>query len=146
MKYLLLTTCLLLGACGIRENLQAARAEGGDPFETISKFAITDLEVALRDAKSHNDTLAANCYSALIPVVENFGNRPEHEPIAGGFSGFQRARNLFAARQTGLPDTVRVACAPLVLDAQRTVLRLGIIAGGGGGALSILDRLRGIVD
>jgi hypothetical protein len=121
-----------LAACsGIRGNLDAARAAGaGDPAQTIARFALGDLQAALADARAHDDAVAAPCWAALIPLVEQYAARRPDAGIAGGFSAFQRARDLVGAGNRGVPDALKLACAPVVLDTQATIARLGLIAGG----------------
>ncbi len=121
-----------LAACaGVRDNLSAARQAGeGDPLQAVAAFALTDLRAALADAQAHGDALAAPCWTALIALVERAGTSHADAPVAGGFSAFQRARNLTAVSGRGMPDALRVACAPVVLDTQATVARLAAIGGG----------------
>jgi len=47
-----------------------AFAATADPFSPLKNFAIADLQAALDDATANNDTDAATCYGALIPMVQ----------------------------------------------------------------------------
>jgi hypothetical protein len=126
----------LAGCSGLRDNLDAARLSGGgDALKTLGGFAADDLKAALADADAHGYTLAAACWGALIPLVEGLGARAEVGAIVGGFSAFQRARDIRRAAGRGVPDELAARCAPLVLDAEATIARLGVIAAPGGGLL-----------
>lgn len=107
-----------------------------NPALVLQQFTLADLQAALADAQGQTppDTIAANCYQALITVVMS----PAVNPLPAGpgaFQLFQKARdlkNIVAALQSnqGPLTQLNVACAPLVLDAQTTLIRLGIIGGG----------------
>lgn len=79
-----------------------------------------------------NDTTAATCYTALIPLVQ----QTLVNPLPGGlglFQAFQKARDAInnvtnaEAQLTGGP--LNTACAPLVLSAQNTIIMLGAAVG-----------------
>lgn len=100
----------------------------GQVQATLQKFTVADLQAADADAKAHHDTIAATCYEALIPVVQA---QPSLIPSAlpkGLFTAFQEGRDGVSAIQA-VPSALKglnVACGPLVLDAQQTILALGL--------------------
>lgn len=107
-----------------------------NPATVLQQFTLSDLQAALADAQGQTppDTLAANCYTQLITIVQS----PAASPLPAGpgaFQLFQKARdlkNLVASIQAnqGPMQQLQIACAPLVLDAQNTLIQLGIIGGG----------------
>src|SRR5260221_4521221 len=112
-----------------------AAAAQQNPAGVLQQFPLTDLQAALADASAQNppDTIAANCYQELITVVQS----PAINPLPSGpgaFQLFQKARdlkNLVAAMQSnnGPLQALNIACAPLVIDVQTTLIRLGVIGG-----------------
>jgi hypothetical protein len=106
-----------------------------NPLLLIKNFTISDLQAALNDADAQTppDTAAAACYSALLTVVQS--NVASPLPAGPGlFQALQKARDakaLIANLQspTGPLSALNTACAPLVLDAQSTLLGLGVSVG-----------------
>ena len=147
---LALATLLLASGCAVRQNLETSIAEvkasaavstpgstpsTADPVEVLRQFTINDLSDAKADADSHADKIASMCYAELIVTVRSLPN-PTPQKIMGAFSAFQAGRDVVngvKSLQSGLPQALNIACAPLVLDAQNTVLMLarkvGIVAG-----------------
>lgn len=123
-----LAAALLLAGCG---DLKDRLGPGRDPLAALGNFALDDLRAALADAQAHDDQVAAPCWAALIALVERQSGGALKADVAGGFSAFQRARDLIAATHQGPSDLLTRACGPVVLDTQATLLRLGVIAGGG---------------
>ena len=99
------------------------------PIQAIQAFTVSDLQNALADAQANSDVIAAACYTALIPVVQQQANVTAPTGKIGAISVFQKSRDLARLAQRGVPDSINMACSPLVLDAQTTVLRLGALAG-----------------
>ncbi len=101
-----------------------------NPFAALDQIIIDDLVAANEDAKAHQDMMASTCYEALIPVVQQ---RQAVRGASGGKIGafvlFQHARDVRRAVSAGIPDNISSACAPLVLDAERTLLMLGGMVG-----------------
>jgi hypothetical protein len=118
-----------------------------NPITLIQQFSVDDLNAALVDAQGQNpvDTVAVNCYTALIPIVQsNIAN-----PLPAGPGLFQLAQKVrdFKAltanlqSPTGPLAALNTACAPWVLDGINTFIGLGtqvgLIAAGGGLPLPI---------
>ena len=107
-----------------------------NPLAILQQFTLNDLQSALADANAQvpPDTLAANCYSALIKIVQaNPTIGPLGLPI-GAFTGFQKARDFKAVvinlqSPNGPLAGLNAACAPLVVDTQTTLLQLGLAVG-----------------
>ena len=117
-----------------------------NPAAILQQFTLGDLQNALADAQAQTppDMIASNCYQQLITVVQSPAVNPLPSQL-GAFSAFQKARdlkNIVVALQTpnGPLAQLNVACAPLVVDLNTTLVNLGIIGGavvGTGGLLGI---------
>jgi hypothetical protein len=116
---------VLLAGCTAQQqqtntNVDAALAR-------LAAVSIADLNAAAADAAAHNDTLAVACYPVLanfvITLQQNHG-----QPVvpAGAFDAFQHARDIYkglnGAGMSAIPDSVKLGCAALFLDAQGDVL------------------------
>ena len=106
-----------------------------NPLIVVRQFTVADLQAALADAQSQSppDTVAANCYTALIPFVQSQAQNPLPAG-AGVFQALQKARDAKAylaniQSPTGPLASLNIACAPLVLDVQNTLVTLGISVG-----------------
>lgn len=106
-----------------------------NPLLVLQQFTVADLQAALKDAQSQTppDAVAANCYAALIPFVQQQTLNPL--PAGPGvFQALQKARDAKAylaniQSPTGPLASLNQACAPLVLDVQNTLLTLGVSVG-----------------
>lgn len=99
-----------------------------DPLAVVQAFTVSDLQAALADAQQVGDTVAAACYTVLIPYVQANVKNPLPGQL-GAFIAFQKARDLQSTINAGVPSQINVACAPLVLDAANTVIGLGAKVG-----------------
>jgi hypothetical protein len=111
-------------------------AATANPVVVLQTFTVADLKSALADANAQTppDTVAANCYMALIPIVQSGATNPLPTGI-GGFQLLQKGRDLKATianlqSPTGPLAALNTACAPLIVDTQATLIQLGIIGGG----------------
>jgi hypothetical protein len=97
-------------------------------LESLRSFAVDDLTRAHAIAVAAEDGVAANCYAALLDMAENTPGLPDTDVgRTGGFTVFQVGRNISRRVAGGVPEKVHVACAPLVVDAETTLLGLGAI-------------------
>jgi hypothetical protein len=106
-----------------------------NPVLVLQQFSAQDLQAALADAQAQTppDTIAANCYQALINVLQN----PIANPLPQGpglFQLLQKGRDLkngIASLQAnnGPLTPLAIGCAPLILDGQNTLIQLGILSG-----------------
>ena len=126
-----------------------------NPFALLQQFSASDLTAALADANAQTppDTTSASCYTALLALV----NSPVNSPLPAGPGAFQllqKARDMqsFLAniQSPGGPlSQLNIACAPLVMSVNATLLALGvstgIVVGTGGTALPALPALSGLL-
>lgn len=115
-------------------KLSAATVQA-NPLALLQQFTTTDLQAAIADANAQTppDTVAAGCYTALLSVV-NSGVANPLPASPGAFQLLQKARDakaLLANLQSsnGPLSNLNTACAPIVLDAQNTLVMLGVSAG-----------------
>jgi hypothetical protein len=106
-----------------------------NPLVVLQRFTVADLQAALADAQAQTppDTVAVNCYTALIPFVQSQVQNPLPSG-AGAFQALQKARDAKAylaniQSPTGPLAGLNTACAPLVLDVQNTLVTLGVSVG-----------------
>ncbi len=106
-----------------------------NPLVVLQSFTVADLQAALADAQAQTppDTVAANCYTALIPFVQSQVQNPLPSG-AGAFQALQKARDAKAylaniQSPTGPLAGLNTACTPLVLDVQNTLVTLGVSVG-----------------
>lgn len=138
----------------VKQPLTAASAQQ-NPIALLQQFSVADLQAALADANAQTppDTTAAPCYTALIAIVQS----PIANPLPAGpgvFQALQKARdakaNLAAILSpTGPLQGLNIACAPLVMSVNNTLLALGVttglVVGTGGLAVPALPGLAGIL-
>ena len=79
-----------------------------------------------------NDPIAATCYRALVPIVQAGISNPLPTKL-GGFLLFQKGRDaingLSSIEQNIVNGPINVACSPLILSAQNTIIGLGALVG-----------------
>lgn len=114
---------------------QAAQDNPVSILQGLQQFAMMDIQAALADAQAQTppDAIAATCYQELIsllggPIAATVPN------IVGIFSTFQKARDIANVASTlnsnsGPMAQLNIACAPLVVSTQTTLIRLGVIGG-----------------
>ena len=120
MRAVVLGLALLLAGCGGLNLRDLARA---------------DVERAREIAAAAGDQAGVTCAQTILQTLAPRGDSP---PPAGVFSAFMAARQLRRGREAGVPDVVRQACAVVVLDAQRTAVKLGAAVAPGGGIAGLL--------
>jgi len=89
----------------------------------VREFARADVERARDIATAAGDTVAQHCWETLLPYAA--ADSPLSLEAVGVASEFQRLRTLRIRSDRGVPEDVHIACAPLVVDAQRTLLTIG---------------------
>lgn len=107
-----------------------ANAATANPLSVLQKFTTDDLQAALLDAQANKDIAAVNCYTALIPLVQSGVANPLPKGL-GAFQALQKARDLKAMlanlqSPNGPLASLNIACAPLVMDVQTTLIQLGV--------------------
>ncbi len=134
--------CLvLLAGCSTLSGLKKP-----DPVQTaqasIGQITQADLTNAISIARANNDTAGVNCLTALQAHLPTATTLPK---VNGVFSAYELARVKVAAFQNGVPQDVHIACAPVVLDAQGVLLKLGVIAAGAPGVAATGAGLGGAI-
>jgi hypothetical protein len=126
----LIAAALALGLAGCGGTDPAGPVPGGGNSlqATIQKLTIADLQAADTDAKAHSDAVASMCYEALIPIVQSQAPILPDSPPKGVVTAFQAARDVVNGVQAapGVLKGLNVPCAPLVLDAEHTLIQLGL--------------------
>jgi hypothetical protein len=121
----ILTTVLFCGLLASCADVSAARTE-------LRTFTLADLDAAHASAVAHQDPVAAGCWQAVGDALRAQGEIPSTAAASsssGAATAWQIARNVRRRIGAGVPDAVNTACAPLVLDAQKTLARLGLMIG-----------------
>lgn len=149
MKYLIILSLLMLGGCSTISGLfkKPVTANPVQAAQTqIAQITQADLTNAITIAKANNDVAGVNCLTALQAHLPAATTLPK---VNGAFSAYELARVKIAAFQNGVPQDVHIACAPVVLDAQGVLLKLGVIAAGapgvGAAGLGILGAGQAVV-
>jgi len=106
-----------------------------NPLLLLQTFTETDLNAALADAQAQTppDAPAVTCYTAVLAIVKTNVANPL-PTTAGAFSALQKARDAKAMigslqAPNGPLAVLNNACAPLVMDAQNTLIALGVAVG-----------------
>lgn len=113
--------------------LTPAQQKMVDPLNTLQAFTVDDLNTALADAKANKDDVAAGCYTALIPLVQQAAATLQPPGKGGLFTGFQKLRdiqgNIGTVSQSITNGAINVACAPLVMSQIQTIIGIGALVG-----------------
>ena len=124
-----------VAAHNVRTTATAASTAQTNPILVLQSFTVADLQAADADAKAQSppDTIASNCYEALIPIVQSNIANPFPTGL-GGFQLLQKSRDALAIvaniqSPTGPLASLNVACAPLVMSVQNTLIQLGVLGG-----------------
>lgn len=113
----------------------ACATTGGDgPDTNIKQFVRADIQAALKIAQASGDTAGINCMSVLLKrMPENV----DAVKATGAVSLYMQARQTRRAIDKGISEEVHLACAPLIVDAERVLAKLGLIAIPGAGLLPL---------
>lgn len=108
----------------------------------LQQFTVTDLTAALTSAIKHEDEVAGRCWMTLLPIVQ--AGVPQADPIKGLASALQTKRNLMGQggddQVAALRKRVTLGCSALFIEENRELMKLGVSAFPGGGALGGLLR------
>lgn len=118
----LLTACASFPPAAIAQDKDSQAAA-----QSIAGVVSADLDAAIAIAKANNDATGAACWQA---IKDNLAAKPAQPAPAGAISAFEALRSRVRTLQAGVPEAVHVACAPLVVDANLVLLKLGAIAAG----------------
>jgi hypothetical protein len=88
-----------------------------------------DADAAIAEATTGNDPQGVLCWTAVKTFIATGGTTVQ---LKGVFSDIEAARLLRRHIQMGTPagEAVHNACSPLVTDANVTLVKLGLVAGG----------------
>lgn len=109
----------------------------GDLKDRVVKFERADVERGRAIAAAANDQAAVGCADAVLKTLPEASVAPALTPI-GVFSAVMKAREVRRKVSAGIDEGVHNACAVVILDAQQTIMKLGLMAVPGGGALRML--------
>ena len=123
MKYFAILFIIVLTGC---VDLGTTRTDGS--LGRLATLTAKDLKTAEVMAIAANDKVASLCYRELANYV---GSKkvivvPDG---AGVFTVFQAARSIRRDRDKGIPDTINTRCAPLIVDAGKTLFKLRRLVG-----------------
>ena len=115
-----------------------------EPAQNLSALTTADLTAAAAISTANGDPAGANCANALNTWLTSIAPKAEPadtpKPI-GPASAFaelrvhrRKADDIVALIKSGFPDAVHIACAPLILDAQQTMIKIGLLIGAVGAA------------
>lgn len=110
-----LSLLLLLAAC-------TSQLPEGDDLESLRQLTLADLRAAQKDAEAHKDIIGATCWKQLAISLEGLSDHDN--PIIGIATAHQTARNIRRRLEAGVPEEIRLACAALVDDGSRFLIRL----------------------
>jgi hypothetical protein len=107
-----------------------------NPLLLLQQIATADLQAALADAQAQNppDTIAANCYQALINLKNNPAFALPSGTVPGVFTAIQKGRDLKTqlanlAAPNGPLANLNAACAAWNQDNLTTLINIGIAVG-----------------
>lgn len=135
-----------------RPKLTIPQAQA-NPLAVLQSFTLADVDAALADAQANNDKVSTPCWQALHDAIST-QQAPNLTLPKGVFSGIQKARDLKVLAQNALSSNsplanLNIACAPLILDGQNTLLLLGVsvgaVAGTGGLALPAIPGILSLI-
>lgn len=119
---------VILAAFAVGASLFLAAPAFAQPKPTVPTTAallqtiIDDANAALVDATSHNDTIAATCYQAIINAA---AVQRDQKGTQGGkvLYTFQRTRDITRLNSSPVGTNLIVGCAALVQDARISMLQ-----------------------
>lgn len=114
---------ILLNGCA---TVAGTGAVSGVSENRLSKITEADLNAAIKQASDNNDPQAVLCYTE----IKNFIAKVAAPELKGVLSTFETARLLRRRIQSNDREPLHVACAPLIVDANVTLAKLGLIAAG----------------
>lgn len=121
LQYLMCAALMLLVTACVSPD--GSRSTGA-----VTGLVVADLNAAQEVALASGDEVAALCYAEL---ALHLGSKkatviPEG---AGVVTAFQVARAKRRSRDLGPPESINTRCAPLIVDAAKTMIRLRRLVG-----------------
>ena len=134
MRVILILLIAVFAGCATITN-----PDGTTQKQTFTGFVRADVERARDIAKASDDVAGLACAEAILkklPATDAQSLNPN-----GAFSGFMVAREVRRRVDKGVDPEIHNACAVLVLDAEETLVRLGLrIVPGGGLAAPLMGK------
>lgn len=121
--------------CALIISLLSGCALNSGEVKTIQTLTLTDAQNALAAAKSGGDTDAVACYTDLVNYLSSLPTGST-TTVTGALGALEQARLLNNQVSAGIPANIHKDCAIIVIDAQETALKLGLI--GGASKLSLI--------
>ena len=115
---------ILLGGCA---TIAGTGTVSGASENSLSKITAADLDAAIKEATDNNDPQAVLCFTEVQKFIGKGLAAPQ---LKGVFSTFEAARLLRRSIQSNDREALHIACAPLIVDANVTLAKLGLIAAG----------------
>lgn len=104
----------------------SALISGCAPLTTkLNQFTLADARNALAISEAAGDHIASACYRAIIDNTKQPVSLPDD--VTGALSLFEIARLKRMRAEEKIPESIHVACSPLLIDAERTILSFGIL-------------------
>ena len=147
----LVAALALLGGCATVDMPQHPAPQSfGEAIASIKGDTVIDLNAADAIAVAHGDAIAHACYPVLAKYVGDGTGTATVDQIKGAVSAFEEARVTrrgVEAGGRGIPDELKIACSPLLLDEQNFIIRMAALLGlsavpGGAAAAPILNLIR----
>lgn len=126
---ILLVLVIVLAGCATTAPPSTVAEAKARLTEVVRADIIRGVEIAT----AANDIAAMACGNAILDALPPEG-AASLTPI-GVFSTYIAGRELHRKVTAGVDEKLHIACAPLILDAEQTLVKLGLIAAPGGGAL-----------
>jgi hypothetical protein len=123
---LLIAALAAIAGCATVAGTLPVQGAAENQLEKVTKV---DLDSAIAQATAAGDDQAVKCFTLVQDFV---GKGAPAADIKGVFSAFEATRLLRKRVDTGVPEDLHIACAPLILDARVTLVKLGLIAAGAG--------------
>lgn len=101
--------------------------------DAVGGLVIADVERAREIAFQAGDAAGVECADAILEHLAPLA-AAEQTPI-GVFSSFMKGREVRRRLGGGIDEEIHRRCASLVLDAEQTLLKLGLIGVPGGSAV-----------
>lgn len=90
----------------------------------LKEVSAVDLDLAIAQAQAAGDTQAVLCYTEVKAFI---GTGIPQVEVKGVFSALETARIGRRAVDAGVPESLHIACSPLIVDARLTLIKLGLL-------------------
>lgn len=127
IKAITLLMVLALASCSANLTQLNSATNLADLITSLRQVTSDDLDAATLRAVAGGDVIAAQCYPVIKKYVQQGVSGADK--VAGAFDLFEKARLLGQKVSTAqVPQDLQIACAPLFMDQQLLIAKLGAIA------------------